>query len=115
MKQMFKILFAAVLVMSLPQDANAGWVNGYYRSDGTYVQGHWRSDSRSGNFGSGGIVNPSKQRVPGHFRRDGTYVRPHYRTSPNDRQRDNYSHWGNVNPNNGKRGYQKCPSGRVFC
>ncbi|WP_299202500.1 hypothetical protein [uncultured Amphritea sp.] len=28
----------------IPQHADAAcqWINGYYRQDGTYVQGHWR-------------------------------------------------------------------------
>jgi hypothetical protein len=37
------------------------WVNGYYKQNGTYVQGHYRSDANStryDNWSTRGNVNP---------------------------------------------------------
>lgn len=31
------------------EEAEAKWVNGYYRSNGTYVSGHYRDTSNDGN------------------------------------------------------------------
>lgn len=44
--------------------AEAGWVNGYYRSDGTYVQGHYRSNPNglrydNYSYDGGSLYNPS--------------------------------------------------------
>ena len=30
------------------RSANYGWVDGYYRSDGTYVRGHYKDKSNNG-------------------------------------------------------------------
>jgi len=35
------LMIAAVLLYSAAADAAEKWVKGYYRDDGTYVQGHW--------------------------------------------------------------------------
>lgn len=76
------------------------WVSGYYRSDGTHVQGHYRTnrdDSFWNNYSSAGNVNPytgaigtklppftgyssSRTRVSGYTRSDGTYVSPYTRS-----------------------------------
>ncbi len=75
------------------------YVRGYYRRDGTYVQGHRRTnrdDSFWNNYSSLGNVNPYTGRVGtatpsysgysggttyvnGYYRKDGTYVRGHTR------------------------------------
>ena len=37
------------------------WVNGYYKSNGTYVKGHYRSDSngtKRDNWSTSGNINP---------------------------------------------------------
>lgn len=47
------------------------------------------------------------QYVNGYYRGDGTYVEGYYRTDPNNTTEDNYSHYGNVNPYTGQRGYQR--------
>lgn len=46
MKKKLFILFAAFLafLFLLPGTATAGWVEGYWKSDGAYVAGYWRSD-----------------------------------------------------------------------
>ena len=46
------------------------WVNGYYKKNGTYVQGYWRSDPDSdptNNFNYPGNINPYTRKVaPGN-------------------------------------------------
>jgi hypothetical protein len=44
-----------------------------------------------------------------HFRSDGTFVEGHYRTLPNGVASDNYSHPGNVNPNDRERARRDAP------
>lgn len=44
MKKILLGLFIVVLSSLTLQVVEAGWVNGYYRSDGTYVSGHYRSN-----------------------------------------------------------------------
>jgi len=66
------------------------WVNGYYRSNGKWVSGHWRNTSSSTvrlNPRSTSISVPKipsygnrEVRVKGYYRKDGTYVMPHTRS-----------------------------------
>jgi len=62
------------------------WVNGYYKKNGTYVQGHWRSSPDSdptNNFSYPGNVNPYTGKVaPGNPE---TYLKnyPNYSNKPN--------------------------------
>lgn len=54
------ILFATALLFATSAHADQ-WVQGHYRSDGTYVQGHYRSSpdgSRANNWSTKGNVNP---------------------------------------------------------
>lgn len=44
MKLLIIFLLSAFVALSIPTTVEAGWVNGYYRSNGTYVQGYYRSD-----------------------------------------------------------------------
>lgn len=57
----FLLLVFSILINTI-QTVNADtYVRGYYRSNGTYVQPHYRSDSdgdRSNNYSSRGNVNP---------------------------------------------------------
>lgn len=58
---MKKFLLVVTLVLFIATQAIAGYVNGYTRSDGTYVSGHYRSDSDSSynnNYSTKGNVNP---------------------------------------------------------
>lgn len=41
---MKRIIMAIVIVLVTASMSFAGWVNGYYRKDGTYVRGHYRSN-----------------------------------------------------------------------
>lgn len=60
---MWKFVFGvAVLVLVSPMTVRADqYVNGYFKSDGTYVQGHYRSNSDGygyNNYSAKGNVNP---------------------------------------------------------
>ena len=44
MKTLTKLALAAVMLTSALA-AQAGWVNGYSRNDGTYVSGHYRTEA----------------------------------------------------------------------
>jgi hypothetical protein len=67
---MKRVVLAAALVLSLfvsaaitPSEALAcdAYVNGYYRADGTYVQGHYRTCPNSStydNYSTSGNYNP---------------------------------------------------------
>lgn len=40
---MKRLIFTVAIVLLTASVTFAGWVNGYYRKDGTYVRGHYRS------------------------------------------------------------------------
>jgi len=44
-------------------------------------------------------VQARDTKVDGYYRSDGRNVEPHYRLSPNKTQNDNWSTFGNSNPN----------------
>ena len=105
MKTLIKFALAAVILCSTFA-AQAGWVSGYYRSNGTYVAPHYRSDSGSSGVYSGYssasrdyvyrnpyAAYPSVS-VHGYYRSNGTYVAPYVRTAPNHTVTDNLSYRG---------------------
>ena len=59
---MKRIIIGIVFVLTLINTVAADvWVNGYFRSDGTYVQGHYRSSpdsSVTNNWSYSGNTNP---------------------------------------------------------
>lgn len=100
MKTLTKIALALGILGSTVA-AQAGWMSGYYRSNGTYVAPYYRSDYGSiGRSASFGYVyrNPYAAEptvnVHGYFRSNGAYVAPHVRTAPNDTVTDNLSYRG---------------------
>ncbi len=105
-------------------------VSGYYRKDGTYVQGYWRSSPDSdptNNWSFPGNVNPYTGKVAtgnpetylknyygsdtynfsgdvwvnGYYR-NGTYVKGHWRSAPDGNPYNNWSFPGNINPYTGR-------------
>lgn len=83
--------------------AEMTWVDGYTRSDGTYVAGHWRkkttptsSTSSSyytppacsgGSSSSGSTFTGDKSvHINGYYRKDGSYVKPHSRSAPKSKK-----------------------------
>ena len=100
MKSLAKLIIAVVF-LTTAFAAHAGWVNGYYRSNGTYVTPYYRSDYGSmGNGSSYGYVyrNPyaayPSVSVRGYYRADGTFVAPYRRTAPNNTTTDNLNYRG---------------------
>lgn len=87
-------LTTAILVVAffIAEPAFAGWVNGYTRSDGTYVSGYYRSSPSTSSSSSYSLPSssPGKVKVEGYYRKDGTYVRPHYRSAPDSYKWNNY-------------------------
>jgi hypothetical protein len=105
MKTLIKFALTAVILCSTFA-AQAGWVSGYTRSNGTYVQPYYRSDSGSLG-GYSGYSSSSRDyvyrnpyaafpsvHVNGYTRADGTTVLPYYRTPANDTVTDNLSYRG---------------------
>jgi hypothetical protein len=105
MKIITKLIIAAAIVIS-SFAAQAGWVSGYYRSNGTFVAPYSRADygslvDYSGYSGSSRDYvyrNPyaayPSVHVNGYMRADGVTVLPYYRTPPNDTLTDNLSYRG---------------------
>ncbi|MBI2051214.1 hypothetical protein HYT33_00425 [Candidatus Roizmanbacteria bacterium] len=44
MRKLLGSLLVVFSFLTLISSANAGWVNGYFRRDGTYVPGYWRTE-----------------------------------------------------------------------
>jgi len=75
-----KMVFAVAVTLTASSPSWAAqYVQGYYRSDGTYVQPYWRSDSDGNplnNYGYPGNLNPYTGEVaPGN---PDTYLRNYY-------------------------------------
>jgi hypothetical protein len=103
MKILNRIALTAAIFLTGFASQAAG-VNGYFRSNGTYVAPYFHPDygslgRTSPGFGSGYIYrNPyaayPSVHVHGYFRSGGTYVAPHVRTPPNWTVKDNLSYRG---------------------
>ena len=92
MKRLIGLVLALVLVFS--SLAYADWVNGYTRSNGTYVSGYNRSSPNNtvrDNYSYKGNTNPYTGAV-------GT---DYYRNSPSSEYYGTQSNWGNSNSNSG--------------
>ena len=116
-----KLISILFLVFGLLFAQSKVYVQGYYRTDGTYVKGHYRTAPDSNpynNYSYPGNYNPNKNStskkssssylnkstvdVDGYFKSNGTYVSPHKRTKADSDPFNNYSFPGNYNPNSGK-------------
>ena len=100
MKTLTKFALAAMMLITT-LTAQAGWVSGYYRSNGTYVAPSYRSDygSVGSSYSSGYVYRnpyaaPPSVNVSGYYRSSGTFVAPHVRTAPNGTVTDNLSYRG---------------------
>ena len=54
MKKLMALAVLGIFLVGMGGNAFAGWVNGYTRSNGTYVRGHYRSNPdgiKSNNYG----------------------------------------------------------------
>ena len=104
MKILHRIALTAVILLT-GFTAQAGWVTGHLRSNGTYVAPYYRADYGSlghistYGYSSGYIYrNPyaafPSVHVRGYYRSSGTYVAPYVRTAPNWTVTDNLSYRG---------------------
>ena len=102
MKTLKRLLFVAMMLAGAIS-AQADWVSGHFRSNGTYVNPYYRSSSGSlGGYSSSSrdyvYRNPyaayPSVNVQGYYRSSGTYVAPHLRTAPNWTPTDNLSYRG---------------------
>ena len=102
MKALTKFALAAVMLITT-LTAQAGWVSGHSRSNGTYVAPYYRSDAgsvgHSYSSSSGYVYRNPYAAYPsvnarGYYRSNGTYVAPHVRTAPNGTVTDNLSYRG---------------------
>ena len=97
MKKIFLIIVIALL--SVPISFAQTWVDGYYKKDGTYVPGHFKSNSNSttfDNYSTKGNVNP--------FTGEKGYKEP-YSTSKKYNSFDYNSYDYNLNNNKNKSSY----------
>lgn len=92
------LIVLAISFFSINSSSQAGEVRGHYRSNGTYVQPHYRSSS---GFFSGQVHhyrNPYAAdpvvHVHSYQKSDGTRVMEHYRTPANSILTDNLSYRG---------------------
>lgn len=80
---MKKILIGLILALTLVSPAYADvWVNGYYRSNGTYVNGHYRSSPDGNpynNYSFPGNTNPYTGKTAGG--NPSTYLNNYYESS----------------------------------
>lgn len=88
------LVFAFVFgigVMFKVQPVHAGWVNGYYRSNGTYVSGYYRSSPSYSSYKNYAPSYSNSYSYPsysgglkwqnGYYKPStGTYVQGHYKT-----------------------------------
>lgn len=98
MKTLFKAILTTVFLCSTFA-AQARWVSGYYRSNGSYVAPYYRGyPGYSGSSHDYVYRNPyaafPSVHVSGYTRADGVAVLPYYRTSPNNTLTDNLSYRG---------------------
>ena len=89
---MKQLLVAILFVIFAASSAFAGWVNGYYRSDGTYVRGHQRSSPDNYKWNNYGPSKSNSELTNPYLRdydRDGT---PNLidKDDDNDRRLDDY-------------------------
>ena len=87
MKIVFKCFLVAILLFSVAEVASAAWVNGYYRSDGTYVRGHYRSNPNGLNYDNYSY-KPSQPRYNDSYGKYNTYK---WNTPSYNTQRDYYT------------------------
>lgn len=96
MKKIFAVITIAVSVAASAQDH---YVNGYYRRDGTYVQGHHRTNpnySQYDNYSTRGNINP-------YTGQEGTHTPYPSYGGYNSRHSNTYGGYGrNRNPYGGR-------------
>jgi len=88
---MKKVICIAGILIFLASVVSAKWVNGYFRKDGTYVSGYWRSSS---SYSKPKSYSYGDTYVNGYYRNNGTYVRDYTRSAPDSYKWNNYGRRG---------------------
>jgi hypothetical protein len=92
------LIALVISFLSFNDNSQAGEVRGYFRSNGTYVQPHYRSSSGYASGERHYYRNPQAAnpvvRVQSYQKSDGTHVLEHYRTPANNSLTDNLSYRG---------------------
>ncbi|PJB22208.1 MAG: hypothetical protein CO114_01285 [Euryarchaeota archaeon CG_4_9_14_3_um_filter_38_12] len=92
MKKAILILLGGLLIC--PSLIFAEWVNGYYRKNGTYVSGYYRSPKNSSVYDNHSYSEKYKSpvKVEKYQKKNYTEVESYYRSRPNAYKYDNYSY-----------------------
>lgn len=104
MKKLTIITTLLLLVASL--FADDVWVNGYTKSNGTYVSGYYRSSPTKSTTTFDNSTYKSTT-VKSYVKKDGTYVDSYKRSKKDNTTLNNWSTKGNSNPYTGKKGTKK--------
>lgn len=59
MKTIFSLIFCLAIFATITSSVSAYWVNGYYRSNGTYVNGYYRSRPNAYTFDNYSYTGPT--------------------------------------------------------
>ena len=91
MKILLSTLIGFFLFLTFAYSVSAGWVNGYYRSNGTYVQGYWRTEPNYYKYDNYSFDNDWND-----IYNDKSWYRDYgYDPEPLDNDYPNYSYWNN--------------------
>jgi len=84
LKRSLILIFTCIFIASITTIAFADvWVRGYYRKDGTYVSGHWRSNPDGNpynNWSYPGNINPHTGKIA--TGNPSTYLKNYYKWQP---------------------------------
>ena len=120
MKKIILTLLGGLLIC--PSLIFAEWVNGYYRKNGTYVSGYYRSPKNSSVYDNDGYSEKYKSpiKVKKYQKKNYTEVESYYRSRPNAYKYDNYGYkeneplfnesYSNPDKNYGSEWYTPVPS-----
>lgn len=90
-KIIYTIILAVVFSFILSLNVNAGWVNGYFRSNGTYVQGYYRTEPNYYKWDNLSFDNDMND-----IYNDKSFYRDFgYDPEPFDNDIPNYNYWNN--------------------
>ena len=90
-KFIFSLLATCILFLSTTTSVSAGWVNGYFKSNGTYVQGYYRTEPDYYKWNNYSFDNDWNDAY-----NDKSWYRDYgYDPEPYDNDYPNYDYWSN--------------------
>ena len=103
--------FFALCLLAFSFGASAQtYVQPYFRSNGTLVEGHYLGGATISTYSGTGSSSSSTYVQP-HVTNSGTYVQGYHRTTPDNSTLNNYGTSGNLNPYTGSIGTRSGCSG----